>query len=118
MKPEEIVHSVISFINLPLMIGFDIVAGANRHVGIPIADGFSFDWPCIGTGVFASMPLCSFAFRAGHQKQIALPAGLALILDAHRPDLVGRLHVNEDAGVVGLGRDFHETPFDGENDNC
>ena len=48
------------------------------------------------------------AFRAGHHKQVALPAGLALILDARRPDCVRRLHVDEHAGVVGLGRDFRK----------
>jgi len=39
---------------------------------------------------------------------------LALNLDALRPDFVRRLDVDEDAGVVGLGRDFDKTPFDGE----
>jgi hypothetical protein len=56
-----------------------------------------------------------FAFHAGHHEQISLPTGLALILDARRPDFVGQLHVDEDAGVVGLGRDFDEAPFDGDD---
>src|ERR1700690_3517645 len=40
--------------------------------------------------------------------------GSALILNASRPDPVGQLHVDEHAGVVGLGRDFHKAPFNAE----
>jgi hypothetical protein len=55
------------------------------------------------------------AFHAGHHEQIALPAGLALVLDARRPDGVRRLHMDEDTGVVGLGRDLQEAPFDSDD---
>jgi hypothetical protein len=61
------------------------------------------------------MPFVLLAFRAHHHEQIALPAGLALVLDAHRPDLVGQLHMDEHAGVVFLGRDIQKAPFDGDD---
>ena len=55
------------------------------------------------------------AFDAGHHEQIALPAGLALVLDARRPDIVGQLHMDEHAGVVFFWRDIKKTPFDGDD---
>ena len=64
-----------------------------------------------GVGIFA---LVLFGFGTGHEKDVTLPRVFALHLHALRPDLVGRLDVDEDAAVVGLGRDFDEAPFDGE----
>ena len=95
--------------------GFDIVAGANSHVRVPFADGFFIRFAVHGNRRVGVHAFVFLAFRAGHHEQVALPAGLALVLDAHRPDLVGQLHVDEHPGVVGLGRDFHEAPFNGHH---
>jgi len=61
MKPELIVHSVISFTNLLFMkdstLPFTQMVSALFHS----PTGTSTESPCSGTGVFLSLPLCSLA---------------------------------------------------------
>ena len=85
---------------------------------VPFAHGFfhglSDEFATEGDGRIGVLTFVLFGFGAGHEKDVALARVFALHLHALRPDLVGRLDVDEDAAVVGLGRDFHKAPFDGE----
>jgi hypothetical protein len=114
MKPSLRVHSVVSFTNLPLMKDSTLWCRQIVSAVFHSPTGFSTDPPRSGIGVLASLALVFLGFRAGHQKQVALMVVLALDLHAHWPDFVGQLEVDENAGVVGLGRDFDEAPDDGE----
>ena len=94
--------------------GLNFVVDADSLGLVPFANRI-FD------GIAAQRDGCVFihalvllGFRTFHQKQIALMAVLALHLDAHRPNFVGRLDVDKDTGVIGLGRNFDEAPDDGE----
>ena len=89
---------------------FDRIAAADNFISVPFAGRF-----LIGRDGRFGDPQCPrfmpLAGRAAHQDEVALALIPALILDALGPDLVRPLHMDENAGVVGLGRDFHEPPF-------
>src|ERR1700690_447253 len=59
MKPDVTVHSVVSFMNLPLMQAFTLLPAQTVPLVSHSPTGFSFDLSCMGTGVFLSIPLCS-----------------------------------------------------------
>jgi len=95
-------------------VGGDSGAGAEGFAGVPFADGFLrglavHDDGCVGIHAFVL-----FALGTGHDEEVALMVVLALDLDAGRPDFIGRLHVDEDAGVIELGGYLHKTPDDEE----
>ena len=81
---------------------------------VPFADGNLHGIALQRHGRVFVFALVLLRFRAFHQKDVALMIVPALHLHALRPDFIGRLDVDEDAGVVGLGRDFDEAPADGE----
>ena len=94
--------------------GLDHAVAADGFGLVPFADGVFHGRALHGNGGVFIHAAVFFRLGAFHQKQIALPVVFALNLNAHGPDLVGQLHVDEYAGVVGLGRDFGEAPDDGE----
>ena len=85
-------HSVISFNGLPLMMAFTSLPAQTVTLVIPFADGGVFVRAAFerhgGVGILAEREVF-LALRAGHDKEVALVAGFALVLHAHRPDLVG-----------------------------
>ena len=56
MKPEEMVHWVVSFMNLPLMQAFTSWPGQMTWQVFHSPTGFSAAGPCLGNGVLASVP--------------------------------------------------------------
>ena len=94
--------------------GLDHAVAADGFGLVPFADGVFLGRPLHGNGGVFIHAAMFFRLGAFHQKQITLPVVFALDLNAHGPDVVGQLHVDEHAGVVGLGRDFDEAPDDGE----
>jgi len=95
-------------------VGGDGGAGAEGFAGVPFADGFLSGFAVHDNGGVGVHAFVLFAFGAGHDEEVALMVVLALDLDAGGPDFIGRLHVDEDAGVVEFGGDFDEAPGDGE----
>jgi hypothetical protein len=94
--------------------GRDLVVQADGLGRVPFADGIFRRWAAHRDRRVFVHAFMFFGFRAGHQKQIALPVVSALDLNALRPDFVGQLHVDEHAGVVEFRCHFDEAPDDGE----
>src|SRR5215471_16733466 len=60
MNPDDTVHSVVSFINLPLTNAFTEFPSHTVSIVSQSPTGFSLDGPRLVTGVLASLPRCSF----------------------------------------------------------
>ena len=98
--------------------GLHFAVQADDFALVPFAHGFfrrlRDEFATEGDGAVGVFAFVFSGFGTGHEKDVALPRVFALHLHALRPDLVGRLDVDEDAAVVGLGRDSHKAPFYGE----
>ena len=117
VKPGKVMGTLLAEIRELQHNGFDMIPRADRDICVPFADGvfIRFTAQCDWRICILAQRQMFLAFRTGHDEQIALPSGLALVLDAPGPDFVRRLNINEHAGVVGLRCHFQKAPFDGEN---